>query len=260
MVRRISIVLASVGLVAVACGGVGSRPAASPSVPQVSGSLTVLAAASLTDAFTTIGDQLHRKYPGIATTFSFAGSATLVAQIQQGAPADVFASADQPNMQKLVDGGLADGQPAVFTQNRLQIVVQAGNPKKIAGLADLANPNLVVDLCAPAVPCGSYATQAFARAGVKVTPKSQEQDVKSVVTRVSLGEADAGIVYTTDVKAGGTTVQGVDIPADQNVIATYPIVRVKGTRNPVTASAFIDWVVGATGQKILAQYGFTRPS
>lgn len=242
-----------------ACGGVATT-SSSPAPDRVSGDLTVLAAASLTAAYNQIGHDFMKAHPEARVTFSFGGSSTLVTQILQGAPADVLASADQPNMQKLVDGGLADGQPAVFTQNRLQIVVQAGNPKKIAGLADLANPNLVVDLCAPAVPCGSYATQAFARAGVKVTPKSQEQDVKSVVTRVSLGEADAGIVYTTDVKAGGTTVEGVDIPADQNVIATYPIVRVKGTRNPVTASAFIDWVVGATGQKILAQYGFTRPS
>src|SRR5262249_57756740 len=141
--------------------------------------------------------------PGGKGTLSFGGSPPLVTQILQGAPADVFASADQPNMQKLVDGSLADGKPAVFTQNKLQIVVQAGNPKKIAGLADLANPNLVVDLCAPAVPCVSSAAQAFAIANVRVTPKSQEQDVKSVVTRVSLGEADPGLVDTTDGKAGG---------------------------------------------------------
>jgi len=211
-------------------------------------------------AYNQIGQDFMKAHPNAKVTFGFGGSPTLVTQILQGAPADVFAAADQPNMQKLVDGGLADGKPAVFTQNKLQIVVQAGNPKKITGLADLANPNLVVDLCAPAVPCGSYASQSFARANVKVTPKSQEQDVKSVVTRVSLGEADAGIVFTTDVKAGGVTVAGVDIPVDQNVVATYPIVRVKGTRNPVTANAFIDWVLGAMGQKVLTQYGFTRPS
>ena len=241
------------------CGGVAATPS-SPTSDTVSGDLTVLAAASLTAAYNEIGQDFTKAHPNAKVTFSFGGSAILVTQILQGAPADVFASADQPNMQKLVDGSLADGKPAVFTQNKLQIVVQAGNPKKIAGLADLANPNLVVDLCAPAVPCGSYAAQAFARANVRVTPKSQEQDVKSVVTRVSLGEADAGIVYTTDVKAGGPSVAGVDIPADQNVIASYPIVRVKGTRNPTTANAFIDWVVGAMGQKVLAQYGFTRPS
>ena len=241
------------------CGGVAGTPS-SPTSDKVSGDLTVLAAASLTAAYNEIGQDFTKAHPNAKVTFSFGGSATLVTQILQGAPADVFASADQPNMQKLVDGGLADGKPAVFTQNKLQIVVQAGNPKKIAGLADLANPNLVVDLCAPAVPCGSYAAQAFARANVRVTPKSQEQDVKSVVTRVSLGEADAGVVYTTDVKAGGPSVAGVDIPADQNVVASYPIVRVKGTRNPTTANAFIDWVVGAMGQKVLAQYGFTRPS
>ena len=241
------------------CGGVGTA-SSSPTPDTVSGDLTVLAAASLTAAYNQIGQDFMKAHPDGRVTFSFGGSQTLVTQILQGAPADVFASADQPNMQKLVDGGLADGKPVVFTQNRLQIVVQAGNPKKIASLHDLANPGLVVDLCAPAVPCGSYAAQAFARANVKVTAKSQEQDVKSVVTRVSLGEADAGIVYTTDVKAEGPSVAGVDIPADQNVIATYPIVRVKGTRNPTTANAFIDWVVGAMGQKVLAQYGFTGPS
>ena len=241
------------------CGGVGTA-SSSPTPDTVSGDLTVLAAASLTAAYHQIGQDFTKAHPDARVTFSFSGSPTLVTQILQGAPADVFASADQPNMQKLVDGGLADGKPVVFTQNRLQIVVQAGNPKKIASLNDLANPGLVVDLCAPAVPCGSYATQALAKANVKVTAKSQEQDVKSVVTRVSLGEADAGIVYTTDVKAGGATVAGVDIPADQNVIAAYPMVRVKGTRNPTTATAFIDWVVGAMGQKVLAEYGFTGPS
>lgn len=255
-----TLALAAVAVLGFAgCGGVGTT--SSNGTPDtVNGDLTVLAAASLTAAYNQIGQDFMKAHPDARVTFSFGGSPTLVTQILQGAPADVFASADQPNMQKLVDGGLADGKPAVFTQNKLQIVVQAGNPKKIAGLADLANPSLVVDLCAPAVPCGSYATQAFARASVKVTPKSQEQDVKSVVTKVSLGEADAGIVYTTDVKAGGASVAGVDIPADQNVIAAYPIVRVKGTRNPRTANAFIDWVVGAMGQNVLAQYGFTRPS
>ena len=242
-----------------ACGGVATT-SSSPTTDTVNGDLTVLAAASLMAAYNQIGQDFMKAHPNAKVTFGFGGSPTLVTQILQGAPADVFAAADQPNMQKLVDGGLADGKPAVFTQNKLQIVVQAGNPKKITGLADLANPNLVVDLCAPAVPCGAYATQAFAKANVKVTPKSQEQDVKSVVTRVSLGEADAGIVYTTDVKAEGPSVAGVDIPADQNVIATYPIVRVKGTRNPTTANAFIEWVVGAMGQKVLAQHGFTRPS
>lgn len=241
------------------CGGVGGISSSSTTDP-VRGELTVLAGASLTAAYSRIGQDFTKTHPSAKVTFSFGGSSTLVTQILQGAPADIFASADQPNMQKLVEGGLADGKPTVFTQNKLQIVVRAGNPKKITGLADLARPDLVVDLCAPAVPCGNYATQAFARANVKVTPKSQEQDVKAVVTKVSLGEADAGIVYTTDVKAGGTTVEGIDIPLDQNVIATYPIVRVKGTKNPTTANAFIDWVVSAKGQGVLTQFGFTSPS
>lgn len=250
---------AAAALALAGCGGAASTSPGSTS-DSVRGDLTVLAGASLTAAFNRIGQDFMKTHPNAKVTFSFGGSSTLVTQILQGAPADVFASADQPNMQKLVDGGLADDKPTVFAQNKLQIVVRSGNPKRITGLADLARPDLVVDLCAPAVPCGNYATQAFARADVKVTPKSQEQDVKTVVTKVSLGEADAGIVYTTDVKARGATVEGVDIPLDQNVVATYPIARVKGTKNPPTANAFIDWVVGTKGQGVLTQFGFTSPS
>lgn len=256
MVRRISIVLASVGLVAVACGGVGSRPAASPSVPQVSGSLTVLAAASLTDAFTTIGDQLHRKYPGIATTFSFAGSATLVAQIQQGAPADVFASADQANMQKVVSGGFVTGTPSVFAHNKLQIAVQAGNPRHITSLNDLANPANKVVVCAPGVPCGTYSTTTFSKAGITVKPVSQEQDVKSVLTKVGLGEADAGIVYITDVKSAAGKVDGVTIPDDLNTTAAYPLAELKTTQSDAAAKAFIDFVLSSDGQATLERFGF----
>ena len=165
-------------------------------------------------------------------TFNFAGSASLVTSINNGAPADVFASADTPNMDKVVNAGNATSSPANFATNKLQIVVPAGNPKGIKGLSDLANPGTVVILCAPAVPCGNYANQALTKAAVKVTPKSQEQDVNAVVSKVSLGEADAGIVYVTDVKSAGAKVQGVDIPDDQNVIASYPMATIKGGANP----------------------------
>lgn len=259
MTFRALAIAAAAALALAGCASVAGTPSSSTTDP-VQGDLTVLAAASLTAVYNRIGQDFMRAHPNAKVTFSFGGSPTLVTQILQGAPADIFASADQRNMNKLVEGGLADGNPTVFTQNKLQIVVRAGNPKKITGLADLARPDLVVDLCAPTVPCGSYAAQACAKAKVKVLAQSQEQDVKAVVTKVSLGEADAGIVYTTDVKAGGATLEGVDIPPDQNIIANYPIVRVKGTKNPTTANAFIEWVVGAKGQAVLTQFGFTSPS
>jgi molybdate transport system substrate-binding protein len=247
-------------LLAVACGGSASQSSPSPSADQVTGNLTVLAAASLTDAFNTIGGQFKAKHSGVDVKFSYAGSPTLVTQIQQGAPADVFASADQPNMQKVVDGGLSSGAPKVFARNKLQLVVQAGNPKQIQSVADLAKPGLKVDVCAPGVPCGTYSTTVFNKAGVKVTPVSQEDNVKAVVTKVSLGEVDAGIVYTTDVTSGGSKVQGVTIPEDQNVTASYPIVQLKAATNAKAAQGFIEFVSGSEGQKTLASYGFLSPS
>jgi molybdate transport system substrate-binding protein len=252
--RRLSILMLPVALLLAACGGVAAQPSPTPS--QVSGSLTVLAAASLTQAFTRIGTDVHAKYPGIDVKFSFAGSPTLVTQIQQGAPADVFASADQANMQKVVTGGFTTGTPAVFAHNKLEIAVQAGNPKHITSLSDLANPAVKVDVCAPGVPCGTYSTTTFGKAGVKVTPVSQEQDVKSVLTKVGLGEADAGIVYVTDVKSAGSQVEGVTIPDNLNTTAEYPIAELKTTQSEPAAKAFVDYVVGTQGQKTLASFGF----
>jgi len=246
---------AAVAVLLAACGGVAARPGAGPT-SEVSGSLTVLAAASLTQAFTKIGEQVHATHPGLDVRFSFAGSPTLVTQIQQGAPADVFASADQANMQKVVAGGFATGRPAVIAHNKLAIAVQAGNPKHIASLADLANPSTGVDVCAPAVPCGAYSTTTFGRAGIKVTPVSQEQDVRSVLTRVGLGEADAGIVYVTDVRSAGGQVDGVAIPDDVNTTAEYPIVALKTARSEPAARAFVDFVLSTRGQRTLADLGF----
>jgi len=243
-------------LLASACGGAAAPPASSPSAPEISGNLTVLAAASLTDAFTVIGDQVHRKYPGISTMFSFAGSPTLATQIQQGAPADVFASADEANMLKVTGGGFSSGTPSVFAHNKLEIAVQAGNPKHITSVTDLSSPGLKVVVCAPGVPCGTYSTSTFNKAGIKVTPVSQEQDVKSVLTKVGLGEADAGIVYVTDVEAAGKQVTGVTIPDNLNTTAEYPIAELKTTRSGPAAQAFIDFVLGPDGQATLARFGF----
>jgi molybdate transport system substrate-binding protein len=236
-----------------ACGTPG-QPVA-PSGPGLSGSITVFAAASLTAVFGTIGADFQQAHPGTMIHFSFAGSSTLVGQVQQGAVGDVFASADQPNMQKLINAGLTSGSPSIFARNKLQIVVPAGNPKHVTGLADLGRSGLVVVLCAPAVPCGHYAIQALQKANVTVKPASEETDVKAVLTKVSLGEADAGIVYVTDIKAAGASVHGVDIPDVVNVIADYPIVVLKDSQNIGLAKAFIGYI-HANGQRTLARYGF----
>jgi len=179
-----------------------------------------------------------------------------VTQIEQGASADVFASADTTNMDKLKADGFAGGQAQVFAHNKLEIVVAAGNPKGITGLADLAKPRVIYITAAATVPAGKYALQILASAGVKVTPKSLETDVKSVVSKIELGEADAGIVYTTDVKAAGSKVTGVPIPDSVNVTATYQVVAVKGAKNSALANAFIAYLLSADGQATLQTFGF----
>lgn len=242
-----------------ACAGTPSASTPTPGRDTVTGTINVFAAASLTGAFKEEGTAFAAAHRGTTVTFNFAGSAALVTSIGNGAPADVFASADPPNMQKLVASGSAAGSPVTFASNKLQIVVPAGNPKGLRGLSDLANPGTVTVLCAPAVPCGNYAGQALGKAGVKLTARSQEQDVNAVITKVSTGEADAGIVYVTDVTAAGSRVQGVDIPDQQNVVASYPVAPVKGGANPEGARAFIDFLLSSAGQAILARYGFARP-
>ena len=230
-------------------------------VPTVTGDLTVLAAASLTDSFKEIGTTFETANPGSKVTFSFAASSSLVTQINQGAPADVFASADTANMDKLTaaTGAGVSAAPITFATNKLQIIVGKGNPKGIAGVADLAKSGLIYVTAAPEVPIGAYAKQVLDKAKVTVTPKSLEADVKSVVNKVTLGEADAGIVYATDVKAAGDKAAGVVIPDDLNVVATYPIAVTKATKNSAAATAFVSFVAGTQGQTILAKYGFTKP-
>ena len=232
---------------------------AASSEPTVTGDITVFAAASLTAAYTEIGDAFMTEYPDSHVTFNFAASSDLATQIIEGAPADVFASADQANMSKLTDAGGNSGEPQVFATNSLQIIVEPGNPKGIAGLADLAKSDVLYVTCAPDVPIGKYAAQVLMAAGVTTTPASLEENVKGIVTKVTLGEADAGIVYKTDVIAAGDKAEGVDIPADINVTATYPVVATKEAANAEGAHAFVDFVVGDQGQKILAGYGFTAP-
>jgi molybdate transport system substrate-binding protein len=243
LIRRVAATAAVVLLMA--CGAQAST-----------GSLSVFAAASLTDAFKALGAAFEKDHAGVNAHFNFAGSPTLVTQIEQGAKADVFASADTPNMEVLSSDGLVDGGAEVLAHNVLEIVVAPGNPKGIASLADLARPGLVYISAGPTVPAGKYALQALAKAGVAAKPKSLETDVKSVISKIELGEADAGIVYVTDVRAAGDRVQGVPIPDRYNVVATYWIARVRGAPNGDSGRAFVDYALSSSGQATLESFGF----
>ena len=227
--------------------------------PAQAATVSVLAAASLTEAFRTIGKAFEAAHPGTTVEFNFAGSSTLARQIVEGAPADVFASADDENMKKVVDTGDVAGTPQRFVRNGLALVVPRGNPKHVKSLADLARPGLIVSLAAPGVPVGRYAAEAFAKANTPVPDASREADVKAVVTRVSMGEADAGVVYVTDVGAGGDKVEAVPIPEAQNVHASYPIAVLKGAPNPPGARDFVAYVLSPSGQRVLAASGFLPP-
>ena len=242
--------LALLGLMATSCGGDDDA---------TDGQVTVFAAASLTEAFTELGDAFVETTADASATFNFAASSELAAQVIEGAPADVYASADLASMAGLVDAEATAGEPVVFAANLSQIVVAEGNPLGITGVEDLADDDLIVVTCAPQVPCGSYATRIFENAGVTVDPASFEENVKAVVTKVTLGEADAGIAYATDVDAAGAAASGVDIPADLTVVAEYPIVLTAEAPNPDGGRAFIDFVLSDAGQAILASYGFTSP-
>lgn len=241
-----------------ACGGDGDDVSRSAD-GQVPGEIVVFAAASLADAFGEIGDAFVADHPEATVTFNFAGSSELAAQIVEGAPADVFASADASNMRRLIDADITVGEPTVFATNVSEIVVAPGNPLGIDGVADLADDELVLVTCAPAVPCGAYAAQIFRNAGISPTPDSYEENVKAVMTKVTLGEADVGVVYATDVVAAGDVVAGVEIPTDLNVVADYPIAGTSVGRNPVAAAGFVDFVLGATGQSVLIDHGFSSP-
>jgi len=263
--RRAFVALCCVVFVA-ACGSsskstsAGSAPTTTAAGSKLSGSLNVFAASSLTGAFQDEQKTLKTQDPGLSLTFDFAGSQALVTQIQQGAPADVFASADQTNMQKLVDGGLVE-TPRVFAHNKLEIAVAPGNPKHITGLADLEKRGIVLVLADVSVPAGKYARQAFQKAGLPAPkPKSNELDVKSTLAKLTTGEADAVVVYVTDVDAAGNKVEGVAIPDDQNVIATYPIAAVKASKNLAAAEAFVDEIASGSGQQALTARGFLAPS
>jgi molybdate transport system substrate-binding protein len=227
-------------------------------VPQASGNLTVFAAASLTESFTDLQTALATTDAALHLTYSFGGSGTLVTQIRNGAPADVVATADNASMQTLIDAGLVE-QPTTFARNKLEILVAPGNPLHISTLQDLAKAGTKVVLGDSTVPAGKYAAQILQSAGVTVHPVSLEVDVKSAVAKVTSGEADATIVYVTDVKAAGSKGTGVVIPDAENVIASYPIAIVAATTHHAAAAAFVNDVVRGVGQQDLRARGFLAP-
>jgi molybdate transport system substrate-binding protein len=242
---------AAPGTTATAPGATGTTAAA-----KLSGTLVVFAATSLTDAFNKIGTQFQQANPGVTVKFNYNGSSSLATQINQGAPADIFASASPKNMTTVTDEKMTSTAPQDFAANTGEIMVEAGNPKDVKSVANLTNSALKVVTCAPEVPCGALATAIFKNADVTVKPVSQEENVGGVVTKVSLGEADAGIVYVTDVKANGSKTMGVPIPTDQNQVTDYPIGEIKGAPNATAAAAFIAYVLGPDGQQVLKSFGF----
>ncbi|MFC9634066.1 molybdate ABC transporter substrate-binding protein [Streptomyces mirabilis] len=229
------------------------------SSPKLSGTVTVFAAASLKESFTTLGKEFEKANPGTKVTFNFGGSDTLAASITGGAPADVFAAASPKTMAIVTDKKDASTTPATFVRNQLEIATLPGNPDKVASLKDLTKSGLKVVLCDRTVPCGAAAQKALDASKLKLTPVSYEQDVKSALTKVELKEADAAVVYKTDVKAAGDKVEGVEFPESAKAINAYPIALLKDAPHAEAARAFIALVQSAEGQKVLTAAGFLQP-
>lgn len=259
--RRSFTAIAALALAAglAGCGATGAPTTESSAPGAPTGSITVYAAASLTEVFTQIGDRFEAANPGAQVDFSFAGSSDLAAQLIEGAPADVFASADERNMQKAVDGGVMDGDPRLFATNTLEIVVAAGNPARITSLADLTRSDLKVVVCAAQVPCGAATAKATEAAGVALTPVSEESSVTDVLAKVTSGQADAGLVYVTDIARAGGSVEGIAFDQASAAVNRYPIATVKDAVNPALAAAFTAFVTGEEGRAALAAAGFGAP-
>ncbi|MGW0859484.1 molybdate ABC transporter substrate-binding protein [Streptomyces sp. NPDC002690] len=239
--------------------GSASASASADATPKLSGTVTVFAAASLKESFTTLGASFEKAHPGTKVAFNFGGSDSLAAGITGGAPADVFAAASAKTMAVVTDADDAVGTPATFVRNQLEIATLPGNPDKVATLADLTDSGLKVVLCDKTVPCGAAAQKALDAAKLKLTPVSYEQDVKSALTKVELKEADAAVVYKTDVKAAGDKVEGVEFPESADAINDYPIALLKDAPNAEAAKAFIELVRSAEGQQVLTGAGFIQP-
>jgi molybdate transport system substrate-binding protein len=219
----------------------------------------VHAASSLTEVFSVMGMKFESKFPGTKISFDFGASSSIVRQVLDGAPGDVIATADESTMAKLSTASKLAIEPTTFARNQLAIIVAKGNPKGVQTAADLANPALVLIVAAPEVPVGRYANEFFAKAGVAASPKSLEDSAKAVVTKVRLGEADAGVVFRTDAKAAADELDTVVIPESVNVTATYPIALLKSAAGSKAAQAFIAFVLSDAGRAVLAEYGFATP-
>jgi molybdate transport system substrate-binding protein len=255
-VRRQLLAVFTLGILLATAGCAASAPSATPKNDSLSGSITVFAAASLTQTFGELATRFEAAHPGVTVATSFAGSADLVSQITAGAPADVFASADTTNMTKVSS---LVATPVNFATNVLEIAVPPGNPAKIATLADLARPGVKTVVCAPAVPCGAATAAVETAGGVNISPVSEENAVTDVLGKVSSGEADAGLVYVTDVKRAGSSVTGITFPESSAAVNTYPIATVKAGTNQAVATAFVAFVTGSVGRSVLAAAGFGAP-
>ena len=266
--RRSGLALTAVAMAGLLLAGCGSSStvgtsAAAPSAPAAStptpsGTINVFAAASLKEAFTKLGQKFEAAHPGTRVVLNFGPSSGLATQITAGAPADVFASASTKNMDQVIKAGAATS-PTNFASNVMQIAVPPKNPANVTRLSDLAKATVKVALCQKAVPCGVTATKVFANARLTVTPVTQEVDVKAVLTKVTLGEVDAGVVYVTDVRAAGAKVSGIEIPADVNASTRYPIATLSKAPNGATARAFTEYVLSPAGAGVLTAAGFARP-
>jgi molybdate transport system substrate-binding protein len=218
--------------------------------------LTVFAAASLTSSFEQLGESFEKSHEGVQVDFNFAGSSDLVAQVQSGAPADVLASADEANMEKLTADDLQGSDPELFATNTLEIATPPDNPADVQSLEDLADRDINLVICAPEVPCGAASQSVAEAAGVTLQPDSEEQSVTDVLGKVTSGEADAGLVYVTDVISAGDAVQGIELPESASVVNSYPIATVAGSENADLAQEFVDLVLSDEGQQVLGDAGF----
>lgn len=247
---RLVVAVVTLAFVLTACG-----PSGDPDERRV----TVFAAASLTDTFTDLAEQFEQEHDGVDVVLSFGGSSDLAAQIAEGAPADVFAAADERTMRTVVDADATEGDPAVLATNTLQIVTPSGNPAGVESLADLAGAGVKVVLCAPQVPCGAATQTLLDGAGLSVSPVSEEQSVTDVLGKVAGGEADAGLVYVTDVQGAGDAVTGVAVPEASKVVNRYPIVALRDADDAGLAADFVAFVLGDAGREALADAGFGAP-
>ena len=239
--------------------GCAAAPQASPTPDTedpLSATVTVFAAASLTESFDTIAAAFEDEHPGVDVVAQYGGSSALATQLREDAPADVFASANESTMELAAE---VVGAPAVFATNILVIAVPAGNPAGVDGLEDLADPELRIALCDVAVPCGSASLALLEAQGVVAQPDTLEEDVKAVTTKVALGEVDAALVYRTDARAAGEAVETIEVPGAAKIVSRYPIAVVEATRNPDAAEAFVDWVLSARGRQVLSAAGFGAP-